>query len=104
MIKTDNVKHLNVPHYEGLTFLDILGQAEQIPEVMICLPESQKEILKVGKQYLINLVYTIVGQKFADWVLERIELRNQKLVADRGLMIEVDEEVAKAYQASSYVS
>ena len=50
------------------------------------------------------MVYTVVGQKFADWVMEQIELRNQKQSVDKNLMIDVDEEVAKAFQASSYVS
>ncbi len=71
---------------------------------MNCLPTETKEIFKLPKQYLINVIYTIVGQQFADWVTERIEERNQKVAVDGNLMIEVDAEVARAYNNSTAVS
>ena len=55
-----------------------MERAKLVPEVMKRLPE-EKEIIKLPKQYLTNVIYTIVGEDFANWVRARIEERNAKV-------------------------
>ena len=69
---------MHIPQYEGLTIETILERAKLVPEVMKRLPE-EKEIIKLPKQYLTNVIYTIVGEDFANWVRARIEERNAKV-------------------------
>ena len=57
----------------------------------------EKEIEKLPKQWLINVIYTIVGDQFAQWVKDRIEERNQRMLQDRGLVIEMDQDVQRAF-------
>ena len=39
----------------------------------------EKEIVKLPKQYLVNVIYTVAGEDFAKWVKEKIEARNTKV-------------------------
>ena len=94
---------MNVPHYPGLTFATILEQAKLIPEVMTCLPSNKEELMSVGRQYLINVVYSIVGQQFSEWVRQKIDERNLKLQTKEGL-IKMDPGVKQAWENSGFVS
>ena len=38
------------------------------PEVMRALPVIDKEIRKLPRSYIANVIYTIVGDKFNEWV------------------------------------
>ena len=42
--------------------------AKQFPDVMNKLPDKEDEIKKFPKSYLCDLIYTIVGKDFKDWV------------------------------------
>ena len=70
---------------------------------MFCLPDK-RDIKRLPKQYLINVVYTVVGQTFADWVKDRVEERNNKVAVDKGLLIDVDEEIYNAFTQSTAIS
>ena len=61
MIKADDIKVLHVPQYETLTVEKILEKAKTIPEVMVKLPDKDKETAKFCKSYICNIIYTIVG-------------------------------------------
>ena len=43
------------------------------------LPE-QRETKRLPRQWIINLVYTRVGNEFASWTRERIAHRHEKVV------------------------
>ena len=53
-----------------------------------------KEIHKLTRQYLANIIYTIVGQPFSQWVDNIVEQRNSKIKSEQQLMINMDPEVA----------
>ena len=53
---------------------------------------------------MVNIAYSIVGDKFAAWVKERIEERNAKVTKEQNMLIHMDPEVAAAFQASTAVS
>ena len=63
----EHAKHLSVPQYEGLGIADILTWCGDHPKVLDYLPD-EREIRKIPKQWLINLVYSIVGDDFKIWV------------------------------------
>ena len=54
----------------------------------------EKEIVKLPKQFLINVIYTIVGDDFATWVKNRINERNAKVTTQKNMLIDVDNEIA----------
>ena len=49
---------------------------------------------KLPKQFIVNTLYTALGDAFADWVKERIETRNAKVVKEKNLLIDMDPAVA----------
>ena len=67
------------------------------------LPQ-EGEIKKLGKNYLVNIVYTVVGEQFKTWARERIDERNQRVAIDKDLMIDVDPAIAQAFNVSTAVS
>ena len=52
------------------------------------------EIRRLPKEFLANVAYTVIGQPFADWVRQQIEIRNEKLAVDQQIHIELDPELA----------
>ena len=59
-------------------------------EALMALPEPMKEVLKMPRSYISNVLYTMIGQPFKDWVNEQIEKRNIKIVEDQNLAIQMD--------------
>ena len=59
---------------------------------------------KLPRQWLINLIYTVVGQIFSNWVYERIEARNRKLVEESNMAINLDPEIARCFEQATAVS
>lgn len=68
------------------------------------MPIAKKEIKKLPRQYIANVIYTIVGEPFKTWVLDRVETRNVKVAEEGDMMIEIDAEIAKIYKMSNSVS
>ena len=68
---------------------------------MTALPDNRKEILKFNRQYLVNVVYTILGEPFAAWTRERIEARNEKVTTEKELAIDMDNEIAEVFRSVS---
>ena len=71
--------------------------------VMDKLP-IEKEILKIPKQWIVNLVYTVAGEPFAVWVRDKVKERNEAVALKKDLNINVDPEIAQAFQNSTAVS
>ena len=65
---------------------------------------NEKEIPKLPKQYLANVVYTVCGDRFHNWVSKKIEERNVRVQNDKDLMINVDPIIAAAFNNSTAVS
>ena len=56
------MKHISIPQYEGLTIADLLDYAKQYQSVMQALP-PELEIKKLSRQYIANVIYTLVSEK-----------------------------------------
>ena len=67
------------------------------------LPD-EKEIRKVPKQWLINMIYTLIRDPFSEWVKSLIDARNKKVTVAHNLLIDMDPEVAAAFANSTAVS
>jgi hypothetical protein len=52
---------------------------------------------RLPRQYMLNLVYTLSGDNFSNWVASNIDARNNELAAKQDLMIEMDPQIAKAF-------
>ena len=50
------------------------------------------------------MVYKILGDDFSGWMDEKIQERNQKIMVERQMMINVDPEIAAAFQSTNHVS
>ena len=62
------------------------------------------EIPRLPKEFLANISYTVVGKSFSDWVKQQIEARNEKITVEKQLNIDLDPELAAAFNASTAVS
>ena len=50
-----------------------------IAAVMKALPDLERERLRLPREYIANVIYTLVGDKFKQWVTALIEARNSYL-------------------------
>ena len=98
-----SVAHVHVPMYENLTLEQILAQLEAHPEVFEYLPDG-KELRKVPREWICNVIATIVGEPFVEWVSARIHERNAQLVEEKQLGIDMDPEIAAAFHTSTAIS
>jgi len=104
MIKGTEIQHLHVPMYEHLAIDDFVEFIQEYPFVMMCLPDRPKELRKLGRQYLVNVIYTRLGDKFKLWVDGRINARHEEVKVEGKKYIELDAEIAKLFHASKAVS
>ena len=106
MLKCDQVNQINIPFYEGLNMEEILGFAAGFSNgvSMKALPLTEKERLKLPREYVGNVVFTIVGAPFQKWVDDRVVARNKKVTEDKDLSIHMDPEIAKLFRESTTVS
>ena len=79
IIKAKDVKEISVPLFEGLSTANLLEFGLQYPKVRQALPIEDREIEKLLRKYVCNLIYTIVGEPFREFVEQRIRERNSKL-------------------------
>ena len=97
-IKSTDVKHIGVPLFEGLSTNDILNFASNYPEVQQALPEEQRETDKLLRQYIINVVYTLVGDPFKHFIDGVMHARDEKIKNERNLGIQLDPEIMRAFR------
>lgn len=103
-IKAAEVKTINVPHFEGLSTETMLYHARNWPDVARALPSEQREVEKLPRQYIANVIYTVVGPVFKQWVEGEINKRNAKIIEDQNLAIDMDPEIYEAFMASKHIS
>ena len=97
-IKCEEVQVLQVPHFEGLTISTMLEYVEGNKTVLRALHSINREVDRLPRAYLANVIYTIVGQPFKTWVEQQVALRNQKVALEGAKMIEMDPEIARIFQ------
>ena len=98
-----HVTHVRVPFYENLTLEQIVGQLEGHPEVFDYLPDG-KELKKVPRQWICNVIASRIGLPFVQWVQARVDERHAQVVKEKNLAIAMDPEIAAAFHSSKAVS
>ena len=73
------------------------------PDTFKYYPDEQ-EIRKLPKQWIVNVAYSILDDTFNDWVRSQIQERNERIAEEGNLLIEMDPEVAEAFQNSTAIS
>ena len=69
LIKTDEVQMINVPFFEGLSIESMLEWAASRPEqVMDAFPIVKRELDKLPRAYIANVIHTLTGAAFPKWV------------------------------------
>ena len=63
-----------------------------------------RETRKMPRAYVCNVIYTLVGAPFKDWVLKSCKDRNDRLENAHDTSIVLDSRIAAAYEASTFVS
>lgn len=76
LLKADNIKTIQIPQFEGLTIENMLQNAKNFPQVMRALPVEPREIKKLPRYYIGNIIYTLVGDPFKKWVQQKIDERS----------------------------
>ena len=82
----------------------MLHNAKKHPGFSNYLPLEEKEIEKLPRAYLANLIYTIIGEKFKLWVKQKVQDRTDKRTAEQDMAIEMDPAIYEAFRASTNVS
>ena len=98
-MKCDGFKYIYCPQYEGISVKGMMQEAVNCPELSAYLPDS-KEIPQLPRQWLANIIYTVYGRRFAEWLDEKIRERNKKLETKNNMLIEMDPAIAAAFAQS----
>jgi hypothetical protein len=72
IIPSTRVKFISIPNYTGLKIEKMVEFARDYPAAMQALP-IEAEIKQLHRQYLANVIFTIVGEPFQNWVDQHIE-------------------------------
>ena len=75
----------------------MLEFAKSYPEALRALPEEPHETLKLSREFIGNVLYTIIGSDFQSFVDGKINARNAKIKKQED-MIQMDPELAAIYQ------
>jgi hypothetical protein len=104
-LHTTQIRTIHVPQYEGLGIKEIRQFLDEVhPEVYDYLPEPDIELPKTPKQYVVNVVATILKEEFSKWVKLQVWARHEKVAVKKDVMIQMDPEMLAIFQASTAVS
>ena len=98
------MRHISVPQYEGLSLRHIAEWCTgNYPEVFDYMPDAQ-DMHKVSCSCICNVIATVIGAPFSEWVRQQIETRNAEMAKKQDIMVEMDPEIAVIFRASTKVS
>ena len=72
--------------------------------IMEALPSIQKEIDRLPREYVGNIIQTLAGNAFTQWVRQKIESRNAKLQQERQMTVAMDQSILDIFNASNAIS
>ena len=94
------MRYIQIPQYDWLSLKNIGNFLDGgYRHVFQYLPDP-KEIHKVPKQWMCNIVNSILKNQFSDWVKRQVEVRNEAVKSKKNMMIQMDPEIAAAFAAS----
>ena len=81
----------------------MLAFGRKVEAVNLQLPDD-RDLAKLPRQWIINVIYSLVGDDFRLWVSNLIQNRIDHLAESNDLMIELDPEIATAFRGSFNIS
>ena len=82
----------------------MLNYIDLYTEVKKYFPTDRKETEKMPRQYIANIIHTVVGKPFREWSDNLVKTRNVHQAEKKEMFIELDPEVQKVFDASTSVS
>ena len=61
------------------------------------LPRNELDLARLPRQWIINVVFTLCGEDFEKWVKKTIKARNEGIMEQRDLLINMDPEMAQIF-------
>ena len=71
---------------------------------MRALPIEKKEVFKLPRAYIANIIRTVIGEEFERWVKDRVNTRNQKVQDEREVGIFMDPTIEAIFRQSTATS
>ena len=71
LILAKDARHIHVPYFDELSIEKMLQFAEDYSEVARVFPTELRELEKLHRQYISNVIHTIVGEPFRSCI-ERV--------------------------------
>ena len=115
-VRQSAIRHVSVPQCkchsmltaavidEGLSVEKMLLFLDQFKPMHQTLPDQRQEILKLPRQYIINVAATVVGDPFLEFIKNAITNRNTQVTKEKDLLIKCDPQLAQAFNNSTAVS
>ena len=95
---------ISVPFFQGLSIEKMLLWAKSRPEnIMDAFPLVEREIQKLPRAYIANVIYTMSGSAFENWITQQVNERNAKVAVQKDC-IQMDPQIAAIYMASTATS
>ena len=95
------MRFIHVPSYNLLKLEVLLKWAgDNSQQVWLYLP-IEREICKLPKAWVANVIYSVIGESFAEFVKLKIKERNRKMVTEKNLMINIDPHIHQAFMRST---
>jgi len=63
-----------------------------------------REIRKMPRAYICNVIYTLVGETFKKWVNKECLARNEQFTKKQGMEIKLQSRIAEAAAASTAIN
>ena len=104
VINADHVRILQVPQYETLSVAKLVVFLDQFQEMHHYMPDTQCELRKLPRGFVINVAASVVGKPFIDWIKAKIQERNAKQAREKNLLIKMDPQLAAAFGNSTHHS
>ena len=98
------MKKCGVPGFFGLTRESMVDWARlNAPDVMRAFP-IRDEIDKLHRQYIADVIHTLAGKPFKDWVESQTNQRHEKVIEKLDQAVYMDAECYEAFKKSKAVS
>ena len=98
------VRHVSVPFYESLSLEKIKEFCRRQPNDIDRYFPDKQELHKISREWVCNVIATVLEEVFTDWVGERIKTRNEEVTDKKEMNIELDQDIADAFNMSTSVS
>ena len=93
-----------MPQYEVLGLKEIYAHIDRNPDLKAYFPDDEKERARLPKQWIVNVLATLTGGDFEEWVTAQINARNERVAIKADKFIEVDKEIAAIFNNASSIS